>query len=119
MEIGVTGLAGSGKTTVFNALTRSHLQVGGFTGQAEAHRAVVKVPDARLQVLADMFKPPSVKGAEVQYVDVGGLVKGAGIESSNAVLGQLRTVEALLMVVAAYDADATAASFLADLDSLE
>lgn len=119
MEIGVAGLAGSGKTTVFNALSRSHARVGGFTGQQEAHRAVVKVPDPRLGVLTQMFQPRSVKAAEVLYVDVGGLVKGAGVESANAVLGQLRTVEALLMVVAAFEADATAASFLADLETLE
>ena len=80
---------------------------------------MVKVPDARLGVLAEMFKPKSLKAAEVQYVDVGGLVRGAGVDSANAVLGQLRAVDALLLVVAAFDADATAASFLADLDSLE
>lgn len=119
MEIGIAGLAGSGKTTVFNALTRSHAQVGGFTGQQEAHRAVVKVPDPRLDVLAEMFKPRSLKPAEVQYVDVGGLVKGAGLESANAILGQLRTVDALLLVVAAYSPDASPESFLSDLELLE
>jgi ribosome-binding ATPase len=119
MEIGVAGLAGSGKTSVFNALTHSHVQVGGFTGAAEAHRAVVKVPDPRIETLTVMFKPKSVKAAEVQYVDVGGLVKGSGMESANAVLGQLRTVDALLMVVAAFDDAATPASFLSDLETLE
>lgn len=120
MEIGIAGLPGSGKTTVFNALTRSHAQVGRFSSaQQEPHRAVVKVPDYRLEVLAAMFKPKSVKAAEVGYVDVGGLVKGAGLESASAVLGQLRTVDALLFVIAAFDSEATPGSLLADLESLE
>lgn len=120
MEIGIAGLPGSGKTTVFNALTRSHAQVGRFSGsQQEPHRAVVKVPDGRIHVLAAMFKPKSVKAAEVQYVDVGGLVKGAGLESASAVLGQLRAVDALLFVIAAFDDGATSGSLMADLDSLE
>ena len=119
MEIGIAGPPGSGKTTVFNALTRSHIQVGRFTGAEEAHRAVVRVPDQRLAVLTGMFKPRSVKAAEVQYVDVGGLAKGAGQESASAVLGHLRTVDAMLLVIAAFDPSATPASFLAELDSLE
>ncbi len=119
MEIGIAGPPSSGKTTVFNALSRSHAQVGGFLSAQESHRAVVKVPDARLGVLAEMFKPKSLKPAEVQYVDVGGLAKGAGMESASAVLGQLRTVDALIMVLAAFDSSATAESLLSDLDSLE
>ena len=119
MEIGIAGPLISGKTTVFNALGRAHAQVGGFSSAQEAHRAVVKVPDGRLDVLAGMFKPRSLKPAEVQYVDVGGLAKGAGMESASAILGQLRTVDALLMVIAAFDSSATAESFLSDLDSLE
>lgn len=119
MEIGIAGPPGSGKTTVFNALSRSHVQVGRFSSAQEAHRAVVKVPDPRLHILAQMFKPKSIKPAEVQYVDVGGLAKGAGLESASAGLGQLRTVDALIMVLAAFDASATPDSLLADLDSLE
>jgi GTP-binding protein YchF len=118
MEIGIAGPPGSGKTSVFNALSRSRVQVGGFSAAQDAHRAVVKVPDPRLAVLTEMFKPKSVKPAEVQYVDVGGLAKGAGMDSASAILGQLRTVDALLMVVAAFDG-ASAATFLSDLDSLE
>src|SRR5205814_1227141 len=82
LEIGIAGPPSSGKTSVFNALSRAKVQVGGFSAAQDAHRAVVKVPDPRLPVLTEMFKPKSVKPAEVQYVDVGGLAKGAGLESA-------------------------------------
>jgi GTP-binding protein YchF len=118
MEIGITGLSGAGKSTVFNALARAHAQVGAFTAaQSEPNRAVVKVPDTRVDVLADIFKPKSVKPAEVQFVDVAGLAKGAGHESAAAILGHLRTVDALLLVVAAFQ-DASA-SALEALESIE
>lgn len=119
MEIGIAGPPGSGKTTVFNALTRSHIQVGKFSAAQDAHRAVVKVPDARLDVLTGMFKPKSVKPAEVQYVDVGGLAKGAGLDSASAILGHLRTVDALLLVIGAFDSGGSSSAFLAELDLLE
>jgi ribosome-binding ATPase len=121
MQIGIAGLPGAGKTTVFNALARAHVQVGGFTSaQSEPNRAVVKVPDPRVDRLAEMFKPRSIKPAEVQYVDVAGLAKGAGLESAAGILGHLRTVDALLLVVPAFEAGtsgATAASNLATLEA--
>lgn len=120
MQIGITGLPGAGKTTVFNALTRAHGQVGGFTSaQREPNRAVVKVPDPRVDRLAEIFKPKSVKYAEVQFVDVAGLAKGAGLESSASILGHLRTVDALLIVVAAFEPGATAAAAARDLETVE
>ena len=53
MQIAIVGLAGSGKTTVFNTLTRGHAETGGFGGM-ELHVGVVKVPDERLDKLAAM-----------------------------------------------------------------
>src|SRR4051794_20714219 len=120
MQIGIAGLPGAGKTTVFNALARARVQVGTFTGaQSEPNRAVVKVPDTRVDVLSEMFKPKSVKPAEVQFVDVAGLAKGAGLESAAAIMGHLRTVDALLLVVGAYEGSATADSIRSDLSSIE
>src|SRR4051794_37652132 len=120
MQIGIAGLPGAGKTTVFNALARARVQVGTFTGaQSEPNRAVVKVPDQRVDVLAEMFKPKSIKPAEVQFVDVAGLAKGAGLESEAAIMGHLRTVDALLLVVPGFDAGATVDAVLSDIASLE
>ncbi len=119
MEIGITGLSGAGKSTVFNALARARAQVGAFTSaQSEPNRAVVKVPDSRVDVLAEMFKPKSVKPAEVQFVDVAGLAQGVGVESAAAILGHLRTVDALLLVAGAFQGG-DAESALADLASIE
>jgi len=120
MEIGIAGLPGAGKTTVFNALVGAHVQVGTFSSAvSEPHRAVVKVPDRRVDVLVELFHPRSIKPAEVQFVDVAGLARRAGLESDAALLGHLRAVDALLLVIAAHGDAATAESVLSDLGSLE
>jgi GTP-binding protein YchF len=119
MEIGIAGLPGAGKTTVFNALARAHAQVGTFSGAtSEPHRAVVKVPDTRVDTLVELFKPKSIKPAEVQFVDVAGLARRAGLESDAALLGHLRAVDALLLVIAAYG-ETTAEDVVSDLAALE
>src|SRR5262245_21136116 len=69
MQIAIVGLAGSGKTTVFNTLTRGHAETGGFGGM-ELHVGVVKVPDDRLDRLAAIFKPKKIVQADVTYVDL-------------------------------------------------
>src|SRR4051812_44157301 len=66
-----------------------------------------------------MFKPKSIKPAEVQFVDVAGLAKGAGLESEAAILGNIRQVDALLFVINAFDGNSDAASVIADVSSLE
>lgn len=120
LEIGIAGLPGAGKTTVFNALARAHAQVGAFTAaQVEPNRAVLKVPDPRVDTLAQMFDPKSVKHAEVQFVDVAGVAAGAALESAAAVLGHLRTVDALLVVIGAFVEGTTPESALSDLTSME
>lgn len=120
MEIGIVGLPGAGKTTVFNALAGAHAQVGAFrSGPSAPNRAVVHVPDERFDRLVEMFSPKSVKPAEVQFVDVAGLAKGAGLDSEAAILGQLRTVDALLLVVAAFLPGATPEDAAADLANIE
>src|SRR2546428_2963123 len=116
MEIGIAGPPGSGKTTVFNALTRSHAQTGG--GQRDPHRAVVKVPDERVDALSRIFHPKSIKYADVEFVDVAGLAKGSGVESEAAILGHRRTVDALALVVPAFASDVGVDGFVADLVSL-
>lgn len=100
MQIGITGLAGAGKTTVFNVLARSHAQVGAFS--AQPHVAVVKVPDPRLDPLAELFHPERVVPAEVQYVDVAGVVPGGDRDRSAQILANLREADVLLQVVRAF-----------------
>jgi ribosome-binding ATPase len=103
VQIGIMGLPGSGKTTVFNALAHARAAVGGYTAaSAEPNLAVVKVPDPRLDQLAPLFEPKKFTPAEVQYVDVAGIVRGSGKESAGALFAHLRNVDVLLQVVRAF-----------------
>src|SRR4051794_8675122 len=107
MQIAIVGLAGSGKTTVFNTLTRGHAETGGFGGM-ELHVGVVKVPDGRLDRLADIFKPKKVVQADVTYVDLpappastDGHVGTEDLPPEH--LARLRDSDGLLHVVRAFD----------------
>src|SRR6185295_15799791 len=98
---------GSGKTTVFNTLTRGHAETGGFGGM-ELHVGVVKVPDERLDRLASIFKPKKVVQADVTYVDLPAPPASSeghvGTEELPAEhLARLRESDALLHVVRAFD----------------
>jgi len=107
MQIAIVGLAGAGKTTVFNTLTRGNVQTGGFGGM-ELHVGVVKVPDTRLDRLAEIFHPKKVVHADVTYVDLpappASTEGRVGTEELPAEhLGRLRDADALLHVVRAWD----------------
>jgi GTP-binding protein YchF len=106
MKMAIIGLGNTGKTTVFNALTRSTAATANYSsGQLEPNLATVRVPDPRLAVLADMFDPKKVTPADVQYVDVGGLSsgssKGSGLPA--ALLNYISGADALLHVVRAFE----------------
>ena len=101
----IVGLPQSGKTTVFNALTRSEAETGGFSsGESEANLATVKVPDPRLDALTPLFNPKRIVPADVQYLDVAGLAKGVGESGMGGqLLGQLAQANALVLVVRAFE----------------
>jgi hypothetical protein len=70
-QVTIVGLPGSGKTTVFNALTGGHAETGGFSGsRAAPNVSVVKVPDVRVDRLSALFNPKKTTYADVTYVDV-------------------------------------------------
>ncbi len=110
MELVIVGLARSGKTTVFNALTRGHAPTGTYTGEAELHIGAVKVPDERLDKLGALFKPKKVTHADIQFVDVpGGLTwrgAGRGEGPTPQVQAALDRADALVHVVRAFQNDA-------------
>ena len=69
MQVTIVGLPGSGKTTVFNALTGAQADTGGFSGgRAAPNMGVVKVPDVRLDRLTELFHPRKTIPADVTYV---------------------------------------------------
>lgn len=103
MQIGIIGLPATGKTTVFNALTRQQAQIATYS--AEPNRAIVKVPDARLDQLTELFQPRKSTPATVEYIDVAGITpgeaKGGGL--SPQFLANMRNVDALMHVVRVFD----------------
>ena len=107
LRIGIVGLAQAGKSTLFQILTRAHGS-GRGAGRAEAQVGVVRVPDARLDRLAEMFRPPKTTHASVEYVDTPGSIidlARSGIQSQ-----ALRELNALAQVVRAFPDEAAAAS---------
>lgn len=106
MKIAIIGLANCGKTTLFNALTRGNAQTASFTsGRLEPNVASVKVPDPRLDVLNELYRPKKLTAAEVQYIDIGGF--GAPAEKRQGLpselLSYIGTADAFLHVVRAFE----------------
>lgn len=101
----IIGLPSSGKSTVFNALTGSSAETGTYAGDAaEPNLATVKVPDARLDRLTEMFQPQRRVPADVQYLDVAGVARGIAEKGmSGTLLGHLSQADALVLVVRAFE----------------
>lgn len=103
MKIGLIGLSNAGKTTLFNALSRQRIETTVYpTMQGEPHLGVVKVPDARIERLAEMYRPGKVTFAAIEYIDYLGLTKG-DLEQNLKVFELVRDVDALVHVVRAFD----------------
>ncbi len=105
MEIGVIGLPLSGKTTLFNALTRGHAQVAAYSQSGKPNVGVVKVPDSRLDILYSMYEGAKYTPAEVIYTDIPGAPEGLGKTESigGEYLNRLQMTAALLHVVRAFE----------------
>lgn len=101
MQLGILGFPKVGKTTLFNILTASHQSTDKFSASRQTNVGVAQVPDPRLVKLRDLFSPKKYTPATVEYVDIPGIRKGEGAESLD--LGKLRTVDALVHVVRAFD----------------
>ena len=105
MQVAIVGLARSGKTTVFNTLTRGEAETGGFGGMT-VNVGVVKVPDERLTRLTEIFKPKREVPADVTYVDLPAPpLSPDGREAAEIPadqLARLRTADELLHVVRAF-----------------
>jgi hypothetical protein len=103
LTVGIIGLPLSGKTTLFNALTRAGAQISGYpTSTVQANRAVVEVPDDRLTRLAEIFHPRKIVPTTVEFVDVAGIgqgPEGAKQGLSAEFLGHIRNADALAIVV--------------------
>jgi GTP-binding protein YchF len=100
MKLGIIGLPQSGKTTIYNALTRSNTPTTASAGRIEVHNAVVDVPDPRVTKLSGMFNPRKTIYAKVTYADIAGLESGSAKSGiSGQLLNQLNQMEGLILVV--------------------
>ncbi len=107
MQIGIVGLPFSGKSTLFQAATRTHLDAAALT-KTEAHRAIVKVPDARLNKCSELFSPKTTVYATIEFVDVVGLKKGesGSTQFTTNFFSNVKTNDALVQVVRVFANDA-------------
>jgi GTP-binding protein YchF len=102
MKLGIIGLPQSGKTTIFNALTRGHQPLTTSGGRFDVHTGVVDVPDERVDRLSDLFKPKKTIYAKVTYADIAGL-EGSQSAISGQLLNLLTQMDGLLHVVRCFE----------------
>ena len=109
LSCGIVGLPNVGKSTIFNALTRSAQALAANYPFAtiEPTSAKVPVPDDRLTVLAELVNSQRIVNAAMRFVDIAGLVRGAssGAGLGNAFLSHIRETDAVAMVVRAFEDD--------------
>jgi GTP-binding protein YchF len=105
MDIGIIGFQRSGKTTIFNAVTRGNAQTGAYGAGVQPNIGVVKVPDDRLERLEKLFSPKKFTLADIRYIDFPGEAFSGGQGPSSQFLAQLARCDALIHVVRSFADD--------------
>lgn len=105
LSIGIVGLPNSGKSTIFNALTKSAVPAENYPFcTIDRNVGVVKIPDERLDKLAKIFSSEKKVPSAITFVDIAGLVKGAhkGEGLGNQFLSHIREADSILYVLRAF-----------------
>jgi ribosome-binding ATPase len=115
MKVGLIGHRSAGKTTIFNMLTGLQAQVGSFAGRDEIHLGVIKVPDRRIDKLAQIYEPKKTTYAEIRFTDFPPNQGDKNLKSNNPLVAQMREVDAIGLVLRDFDGDADPLKELNDL----
>jgi ribosome-binding ATPase len=103
MKLGIIGLTGSGKTTLFSSLSKAKGSGNkNIAAGKNPNVKIVPVPDERLEKLEQIFKPKKKTPAYIEFVDIPGLEKGRR-GAGNKFLSNIRGVDALVHVVKCYE----------------
>jgi hypothetical protein len=108
MKIGIIGLAKSGKTTIFNALTRSKVEVAGYeANKMEPNIAIIEIEDQRVDRLAAICQPEKTVYTTIEFIDFLGLSEGAAKAGlfSGASMTLIKNTDALALVLRHYQDD--------------
>jgi ribosome-binding ATPase YchF (GTP1/OBG family) len=105
LSAGIVGLPNVGKSTLFNAVTRTHKAPAENYPfcTIDPNLGIVTVPDPRLAKLAEISKSPKVTSTAIEFLDIAGLVKGASAGLGNQFLHHIREVDAIVQVVRCFE----------------
>ncbi|MCX7779269.1 MAG: redox-regulated ATPase YchF [Patescibacteria group bacterium] len=105
-SVGIVGLPNVGKSTLFKALTKKQVEIANYPFTTiKENVGVVKVPDERLEKLAEVLKPKEIIPTHIEFIDIAGLVKGAhkGEGLGNQFLAKIREVDLICHLLRSFE----------------
>ncbi len=106
LRCGIVGLPLTGKTTLFNLLTGQEMETSNFySGKTQANDGIAHIPDERVDFLSRMYHPKKTTHAQLEVIDIPGLVRGAskGEGTGNSFLNAIREADIIVHVLRAFE----------------